>query len=103
MGCSITVEMNRKQIVSISGNTCKHGEEYARNECIAPLRMVTSTVMTAKGIPLPVKTDRAIPKDKIFECMKIINGITVDIPVKTGDVILKQIFGSNIIATADMK
>lgn len=102
MGCKITAELNGKKIVSISGNTCKRGEEYAKNECINPLRTVTSTVMTKNGVPLPVKTDRAIPKDKIFECMKFINGAIAYTPVKTGDVIVKDVFGSNIVATADM-
>lgn len=102
MGCKITAELNGGQIVSISGNTCKRGEEYAKNECTNPLRTVTSTVMTKNGVPLPVKTDRAIPKDKIFECMKIINGATAVTPVKTGDVIVKDVFGGNIVATADM-
>lgn len=102
LGCQITVMLNGKQIESISGNTCKRGAEYAENECVNPLRAVTSTVMTNKGIPLPVKTDRAIPKGKIFECMKIINGAKVDTPVKIGDIIIKDVFGSNIVAAANM-
>ena len=102
MGCRITAELNDKQIHSISGNTCKRGEEYAKNECVNPLRTVTSTVMTENGTPLPIKTSKAIPKDKIFECMKIINGVKAHTPIKIGDIIVKDVFGSNIVASADM-
>lgn len=103
IGCRLSVILDGKQIESISGNTCKRGEEYAKSECTNPLRTVTSTVMTAKGIPLPVNTDRAIPKDKIFECMKIINSTVVNTPVKIGEILVKDVFGSNIVATANIK
>ena len=50
------------------------------------------------------KTKSDIPKDKIFDCMKEINKIRVDAPVKVGDVILKDICGTgvDIIATKDV-
>ena len=32
MGCSVTVEMNGNEVVSVSGNTCRRGEVYARKE-----------------------------------------------------------------------
>lgn len=99
MGCSIDVEIENGEVKSISGNTCPRGAEYAKNECISPVRTITSTVRCADGSVIPVKTDKPIPKDKIFECMKIINNTTPALPISAGDVIIKDVYGSNIIAT----
>lgn len=102
LGCELKVELDEKNILSIKGNTCPRGEDYAKSECINPERIVTSTVKCANGTPVPVKTDKPIPKDKIFECMEIINSITVTAPLKIGDIVKKDVFGSNIIVTAEV-
>ena len=101
IGCSITAERENENI-KISGNNCKKGEEYAKNEILFPKRTVTSTVRLKNGKILPVKTDGDIPKDKIFECMKIINRLKPDLPLKTGDVIMENVFGCNIILTGEV-
>lgn len=103
LGCGLTVELEGNTVRSVSGNTCVRGKEYAENECTNPVRIVTSTVMTQKGIPVSVKTDTAIPKGKMAECMKIINGIVAQTPVHIGDVLATDVFGSNIIATGAME
>jgi CxxC motif-containing protein len=48
---------------------------------------------------IAVKTDKAIPKDKMFDAMKIINQTVVKLPVSIGDVLIKDVFGSNVVAT----
>ena len=101
LGCRIEAELDGKKIISIKGNTCKRGAEYAESECINPVRVVTSTVMTQNGTPVPVKTDRPIPKEKIFDCMKIINNTVISAPAKIGDIVCRDVFGSNIIVTAE--
>lgn len=100
MGCGITVtyEENGK-ITEIAGNTCPRGAEYARNEITNPTRTVTSTMVTADGGIVPVKTDRPIPKNKIFDCMKILNSRTADTDVKIGDVAIPDVFGANIVVS----
>lgn len=102
MGCGITVTFDNGEIVKIEGNTCPRGAKYAQEECTNPTRTVTSTVMCDNGKPVSVKTDRPVPKNKIFECMDIINHITVKTPVKIGDVAAEGVFGSNIVITSDM-
>ena len=70
IGCSITVELSDSgEVLSVTGNTCKRGDAYARAECTHPERMVTSTVKVEGGrLPVvPVKTSSPIPKEKIFE------------------------------------
>lgn len=99
IGCQLTVELEDKKVISVSGNTCPRGKVYAENECTNPQRTVTSTVKCCDGGMVAVKTDRTIPKDKMDECMKIINNKISDLPVSIGDVIIEDVFGSNIVAT----
>ena len=99
MGCSIDVNIENGKVIDISGNSCPRGAEYAKNECISPVRTVTTTIRCSDGSVIPVKTDMPIPKDKVFECMKIINHTSIPLPVYPGDVIIKDVFGSNIVAT----
>ena len=77
MGCTLKVELSDKgEVLKVSGNNCKRGAVYAEAECTNPQRTVTSTVRCLDGGMVSVKTDKTIPKDKMFECMKIINKIT---------------------------
>lgn len=96
-GCRLLVE-ERNGSYQVSGNTCKRGEQYGITEMTAPTRVITSTVCLKGGrYPrLPVKTNRAIPKKLIFDCMEQINQLTVYAPVKMGDVILKNVLDTGI-------
>ena len=101
LGCELNVKLEEGKVISVSGNTCKRGEIYAKNECTNPQRTITSTLRCEDGSLVPVKTDRPIPKGKIEECMKIINAATAKLPVRVGDIIIKDVFGANIVATAN--
>lgn len=96
-GCQLAVEFGNE--MSVSGNLCPRGKVYAINECTDPQRMVTSTVRTDDGGVVAVKTDKTIPKDKMMECMKMINSVTAKLPVCVGDVIIDDIFGAKVVAT----
>lgn len=98
-GCNLTVDFEDGKILSVTGNTCPRGAKYAESECISPERTVTSTVRCDNGKVVSVKTSRPIPKDKIFSCMEIINKKIATLPISKGDVIIKDVFGSDIIAT----
>lgn len=99
MGCRLTVTLDGKTVTEVKGNTCPRGKEYAQNECTNPVRTITSTMLCTNGAMIAVKTDRPIPKDKMFECMQIINSNVVKLPVKVGDILLENVFGSNIVAS----
>lgn len=103
IGCTIEAEICGNDVLSICGNSCPRGEKYAKDECIAPKRTVTSTVICSNGKLLSVKTKDAIPKEKIVECMKIINNTVADLPISVSDVIIKDVFGTSIIATKNMR
>ena len=107
LGCALTVETENGQIVSVSGNTCKKGDIYARKEVTAPTRIVTSTVRVTRGAAdmVSVKTKTDIPKDKIFECVRALKDIEVSAPVHIGDVILRDAAGTgvDIVATKNVE
>ena len=73
LGCALTIELDGKSIISIEGNTCKRGREYAISECTSPVRTVTTTMRCENGDLVSVKTKNPIPKDKVFEAMRVIN------------------------------
>lgn len=99
LGCQLEVELDGKRVVSVSGNTCARGKTYAETECTAPMRTVTSTVKCEDGGLVAVKTDRPIPRERVADCMRIINRTVVCLPVSVGDVLVEDVFGSRIIAT----
>ena len=103
-GCRLTVDETRDY--AVTGNACPRGAVYGKNELLHPVRTVTSTVRLEGGPEprLPVKTDREIPKDKVFACMAQLANITVAAPIKTGDVLARNVCGTqaNIVATRTM-
>ena len=76
MGCAIHVEMENGQVVSVTGNTCPRGAEYAKSEATAPVRTVTSTV----------------------------RALEVTAPVRIGDILCANLAGtgSDLVAAADL-
>lgn len=98
MGCPLRVELDGNKVVSVTGQTCKRGEVYARKEVTNPTRIVTTTVRVAGGTVdmVSVKTREDIPKDKIFQCVKALKGVTVQAPVHIGDVILANVAGTGV-------
>jgi CxxC motif-containing protein len=108
IGCHINViESNESEDgYEVEGNKCPRGKIYGIKEMTSPTRVVSTTVSIENAFlkRLPVKTDNPVPKDLIFECMKIINEVVVKAPVKVGDIIIENILdtGVNIVATRSM-
>jgi len=105
IGCRLTVTGSLDDL-KVEGHTCAKGVGYARNEIINPVRMVCTTARIAGGIHkvVPVRTDGPVPDRYKFEVVKAVNGITLASPVKMGDIIIGDIFGTgvNVIAERDM-
>lgn len=91
IGCSIEVTMEEGKVVAVKGNACPRGKLYAEAEVVCPKRVVTSTVRAENGEMIPVKTDRPVRKDAIFEVMKKINATTCKMPVALGQVLVENI------------
>ncbi|MEF9942319.1 MAG: DUF1667 domain-containing protein [Lachnospiraceae bacterium] len=98
MGCALMVEIEQGKVIKVSGNTCPRGDTYAHKEITNPTRIVTSTVMVNGGSVdmISVKTKEDIPKNKIFECVKALKGITVNAPVHIGEVIVSNVAGTGV-------
>lgn len=104
-GCQIKAELAPDgSVLSVTGNACARGKQYALDECTHPVRTVTSTIRATNGKMVPVKTSRTIPKELIFDCMREINRATVTLPVRIGDVVIPNLLGTgaNLVVTADM-
>ena len=102
LGCPLEVEMEGSEIRTISGNTCKNGEKYARKELTNPTRIVPSLVRVVGGTlgMVSVKTASDIPKDKIFDCVRELKKIDVPAPVHIGQVILEDVAGTGVAIVA---
>ncbi len=91
IGCEIEVELEGGKVVSLTGNGCPRGKVYAEAEVVCPKRVVTSTVRAENGEMIPVKTDKPVRKNAIFEVMQKINATTCKMPVALGDILVENI------------
>lgn len=105
MGCRIEIMKNNGHYM-VTGNKCPRGQEYGIKELTNPTRVITSTVKLKNGIlkRLPVKTNQPIPKDKIHQCMRVLDGVEITSPVEAGQIIVEDILGTgaHIVATRNM-
>lgn len=108
MGCKLEVMRDKTSPTgyTVTGQKCPRGESYGVTEMVNPTRALTSTVKIKKGfLPrLPVRTNGAIPKGKIFQVMELLNTVEVEAPVAAGQVIIKDVLetGIDIIASRSM-
>ncbi len=106
VGCRVTVKVEGGEVTEITGNSCKLGERYARQEAVKPLRMVTAVVPVEGGeTPLSVKTAAPIPKESIQRAMEELSRLRLKAPVQLGDVVLQNVgdSGVDVIATKTVK
>lgn len=109
LGCRLEVDEHPDDhaIVEVRGFSCRRGKEYAIQEHTAPQRMVTTTVAIdhAPWVRLPVRSKKAVPKDKVMAICGALRTVRVSAPVSNGDVILANVLesGVDIIATRDMR
>lgn len=106
MGCRLKAVIEQDQVVSVTGNRCPKGKAYAETECIRPERILTTTVRINHAVHrvLPVISSSEIPLDLMMQAMQEIRSITVEAPVKEGDILIRNILGTDadIIASRSM-
>ena len=95
-GCHLTVD--EENGYAVTGNACPRGAVYGYNEITNPTRVVTSTVRTnsTEQPRCPVKTNGAIPKGKMFDAMRLLDELELKVPIKVGDVVVPDLFGTGI-------
>lgn len=106
-GCQIKVELDKNNdIVNICGNLCNRGIPYARQEIITPMRNIATSVLVENGeFPLvSVRLNNEIPKEYVFQVIKLINQKKLVAPIFINDVIIKNIMGLgvDVIATKNI-
>ena len=102
-GCSLQVEETQNGL-KVSGNACKKGEEYGIAETTNPVRTVTSIVRVSnrRDVMVSVKTAKPIKKEHIFDLMSKIRSAEIEAPINIGDIIIENVFGTNVIATKNV-
>lgn len=103
--CRMTVSTENGEM-TVTGNTCKRGRDFAVKEMTDPRRTVCTTVRTSfPSVPvLPVRVTGAIPKNRINDLMREINRITVSERVGRNEVVVPDILGLGVdlIATSNI-
>ena len=102
-GCPLCAEIQNGS-VTVTGNACPRGQEYAVNECTNPVRTVTAIVRISNrhNTMVSVKTSSPVAKSKMMEVMDTLRQIRIAAPVHIGDVIAENVCGGNIIATKEI-
>ena len=104
-GCHLKVD--EENGCAVTGNSCPRGAEYGKAELTHPTRVVTSTVRCEGGLypRCPVKTDRAIPKELMFQVMEALEAVTLAAPVAVGDVVIENVCGTgaNVVTTRTLE
>jgi len=106
-GCRLEIEADGSRLIGVTGNKCARGGLYARQEIEAPLRTLTTSVLT-RGLELkmlPVRTSKPIPKEKLFEAMAAVKLLVITSPVKAGAVIAADFLGlgADLVACRELK
>jgi len=94
------------KITGIANHQCKRGREYAEQEYKSPQRVLTATVRTDGSIRplLPVRTNKAIPKDMLIDCMSVLADVRVKPVLTIGEVIIQNIIGTgaNVVCSDEL-
>ncbi len=96
LGCRLELDVDDAGLFEVRGNSCKKGEEFARQEHTDPRRTVTTTVACEGGRwpRLPVRTTTTVPRDRVVEVCRALQHVVVHAPVAMGDVVLADVCGT---------
>jgi CxxC motif-containing protein len=106
LGCRLEVEEVAGEIVEVRGQSCKKGDQFARQEHIDPRRVVTTTVAIRGALHprLPVKTAGDVPKKEVQAVCALLHTLTLEAPVRMGAVIVADVLGTgvDVVASRDL-
>ncbi len=107
VGCPLRLEHEGNTIIEISGNECKRGAKYARQEFVEPRRALSTTVAVLGGRleRLPVKTVRPVRKEWQLQAAREIHRLRVRLPVRMGQVLIEDLLGEpgmQVVATRSL-
>lgn len=100
-GCELTITYSGEPTadsISVDGNTCPKGIDYAVEEMTAPKRTLTTSILIRNGTePLAsAKTASPIPRERLFDARRALRRVVVDAPVAIGDGVASDIAGTGV-------
>jgi CxxC motif-containing protein len=107
LACRVKLHLDDKGVIEdITDWGCKEGKKHVQQEYESPRRVLTTTVRTNSSTRpvLPVRSQGAIPKDMLGQCVRFLADVKVKAPLKMGDVVVPDILNSgvNIVCTDDL-
>lgn len=93
-GCRITVSDD----LTVSGEGCRRGRDYALAEHTHPMRTLTTTVVVTGAAlrRLAVQSTAPVPRELLRDCLTQVNAVQVTTPVRMGDVIVQDVCGTGV-------
>ena len=80
-GCALEIDLEN---LTVTGNTCPRGEDYARQEVTCPMRTLTT------------------PREKLMDAMEVLKALPVNAPITLGQVLLENLYGTQVVATSNV-
>lgn len=103
LGCALEVCLDEAgAVVHVSGQSCRRGKEFALQEAVSPVRVLTLTVPVPGALePLSVKTTAPIPRDLIPAAAEAIRRLSPQLPIAAGVILATNICdsGADVVAT----
>ena len=98
-GCELEVSYSGEpttESLTIEGNLCPRGLDYALEELTHPKRTLTTSVLVRSGTQpqTSVKTACPIPREAILDAREALRNVSLDAPVAIGDVVMHDIAGT---------
>ena len=108
IGCPLQLVHEEDTIREISGNNCKRGAKYARQEFTDPRRSFSTTIPIEGAVypRLPVKLSAPIRKEDVLEAARVVHGLSAEAPIACGEVLLTGLLGEedvSVLACRTMK
>ncbi len=99
-GCHLQVD--EENGYKVTGNGCPRGVEYGAAELQHPVRVLTSTVQLTgcSARRCPVKTAGSIPKELMFDAMRVLDTVVLTAPVQVGQVVVPDLLGTGVAVVA---
>jgi len=96
IGCDMTAEIEKNDLVSLIGNNCTKGRAYVQQELSNPMRTIATSVLVQGGeLPVAsVRLDKPVPKQCIFKVMAEAKEVMLHAPVMIGQIALKNVAGT---------
>lgn len=102
-GCRLQVTGDEADL-KVAGNGCKNGARYGISECLNPVRTVTSILRVSNRCDTMVSVKSTVPvkKSEMFDFVAALRNVVVSAPVSVGDVLARDVFSADVVATKNI-